>query len=215
MGRTSRRFNLGDMMILIAALAAACVGMRSYWLGHLAGRGVIAPMQAGYNRLLIVALASAAALPMTVAWMAWRLRQPRPPWRRVALRPGTAAGLACLTIFGTRALEWAASLLKPDINQMFGFAMNSATPIRFGESSYLVLVRNVHKDGVLANFDVLGCHGTWVAAVASPCGPAVAAVWLVLAVAGRWRPEPSWIDRSGRVLGVTWIVLAALTAIPI
>jgi hypothetical protein len=30
--------------------------------------------------------------------------------------------------------------------------------------------------------------------------------WFVLAVSGRWRPEPSWIDRSGRVLAVAWIV---------
>jgi hypothetical protein len=35
---------------------------------------------------------------------------------------------------------------------------------------------------------------------------AVAGAWLVLALAGWWRPEPGWIDRLGRVLGFLWIV---------
>ena len=36
-------------------------------------------------------------------------------------------------------------------------------------------------------------------------GPAVAAAWMVQALAGRWRPERSWVDRLGRVLGAYWI----------
>ena len=38
---------------------------------------------------------------------------------------------------------------------------------------------------------------------------AVAAVplaWLSLIATRRWNPEPSWIDRLGRVLGVLWMV---------
>jgi hypothetical protein len=34
---------------------------------------------------------------------------------------------------------------------------------------------------------------------------AVAATWAVLAVGGRWRPERSWLDRLGLLLGVYWI----------
>jgi hypothetical protein len=49
-------------------------------------------------------------------------------------------------------------------------------------------------------------------------GSAVAAVWLVAALGGRWRAERSWLDRSGRVLGVFWIVstlvVLGLRAIP-
>jgi hypothetical protein len=37
-------------------------------------------------------------------------------------------------------------------------------------------------------------------------GGAVAAAWVGLAIAGRWRPERSWVDRAGRVLGAFWIV---------
>jgi hypothetical protein len=30
--------------------------------------------------------------------------------------------------------------------------------------------------------------------------------WIAMAVGGRWRPEPTWIDRFGRFLGVSWLV---------
>jgi hypothetical protein len=38
----------------------------------------------------------------------------------------------------------------------------------------------------------------------------VAGTWFTLALAGRWRAEPSWVDRLGRSLGVFWIILIAL-----
>jgi len=37
-------------------------------------------------------------------------------------------------------------------------------------------------------------------------GPAVATVWVILALGGGWRAEPSWIDRCGRWLGWTWVI---------
>ena len=41
-------------------------------------------------------------------------------------------------------------------------------------------------------------------------GFAVVGGWLSLAMAGRWRPEPGWIDRAGRLVGVCWIVATLL-----
>ncbi|MDG3002655.1 hypothetical protein [Paludisphaera mucosa] len=38
---------------------------------------------------------------------------------------------------------------------------------------------------------------------------AVGVAWLVQALRRRWRPEPTWIDRSGRALGCCWLGLAA------
>ena len=40
------------------------------------------------------------------------------------------------------------------------------------------------------------------------CG--VGAAWLILALSMRWRAEPSWVDRFGRVLGVYWIGMVPL-----
>jgi hypothetical protein len=34
----------------------------------------------------------------------------------------------------------------------------------------------------------------------------IAGGWIAMAVGGRWRPEPTWLDRLGRLLGVSWIV---------
>ncbi len=31
----------------------------------------------------------------------------------------------------------------------------------------------------------------------------------VLVFRGRWKPEPCWVDRLGRLLGVSWIGFAA------
>jgi hypothetical protein len=36
---------------------------------------------------------------------------------------------------------------------------------------------------------------------------AVLGAWFALFLARRWRPEPSWIDRMGRALGLYWIIL--------
>ena len=38
-----------------------------------------------------------------------------------------------------------------------------------------------------------------------PLAAAVAGPWLVFILDRRWRPEPSWIDRTGRCLGVYWL----------
>ncbi|HEV3163064.1 MAG TPA: hypothetical protein VGZ22_03405, partial [Isosphaeraceae bacterium] len=41
-------------------------------------------------------------------------------------------------------------------------------------------------------------------------GFAVVGGWASLALGGRWRQEPSWIDRAGKLAGAAWIVATAL-----
>lgn len=36
---------------------------------------------------------------------------------------------------------------------------------------------------------------------------AVLGAWFALVVSRRWRPERSWIDRLGRILGLYWLLL--------
>ena len=38
-------------------------------------------------------------------------------------------------------------------------------------------------------------------------GAAVLASWSILAALGRWHPEASWIDRSGRLVGAFWLAM--------
>ena len=70
-------------------------------------------------------------------------------------------------------------------------------------------------NGLVGYLNAYECFSVTVASFASPCGYAVAAVWLVLVVSGRWRPEKSWIDRLGRALGVIWVMITALAALPV
>jgi hypothetical protein len=42
---------------------------------------------------------------------------------------------------------------------------------------------------------------------ANAVGLTVAVGWIVSWLSGRWRPEPSWIDRMGRIFGVYWITM--------
>jgi hypothetical protein len=46
-----------------------------------------------------------------------------------------------------------------------------------------------------------------------PLARAVVVAWVILLLSGRWRSEPSWIDRLGRALGVFWIVWAVLEGV--
>ena len=39
------------------------------------------------------------------------------------------------------------------------------------------------------------------------CSSAAFGAWFALAMCRRWRVDPSWIDRSGRILGVFWLLL--------
>ena len=45
-------------------------------------------------------------------------------------------------------------------------------------------------------------------------GCSVASAWIVLALTGRWRALPTWIDRSGRLLGVYWIAMIPVVYAP-
>jgi hypothetical protein len=74
----------------------------------------------------------------------------------------------------------------------------------FGVGSTLVFEIDLF-DGNPADWQIAGL---WTSRV----GIAVAAAWLTLALNGRWCPERSWIDRSGRVLGVLWIGMSVLAS---
>ncbi len=53
----------------------------------------------------------------------------------------------------------------------------------------------------------------WIT-ISVPVGPAVEGAWLVLALSGRWRADPGWVDRLGRFLGCLWIGWSLFWLIP-
>jgi hypothetical protein len=206
-----RRFNLGDLMILIVAVEIAMLVSRNLWQGLTTGPGAyyweVTPF-----RLLLAASLSAFATPMTLACLACRLRRPRPAWRRVAILPGTAALVVCAVLFAFRIVEVVIGLSLPEVALP---TYHQIATIPIGEAISLVIIRPFGGNGVIGHIEPLGCFGVLTTSFASPCGPAVAAVWLFLALSGRWRPERSWIDRLGRLLGATWIVISLLAIYPV
>jgi hypothetical protein len=55
----------------------------------------------------------------------------------------------------------------------------------------------------------------WVPTVlvdyAQHVGFALMGGWIALLLSGRWRSEPGWVDRLGRLLGINWIAVAVLS----
>lgn len=65
---------------------------------------------------------------------------------------------------------------------------------------------------VMAAIGVYGRYGVmyYFDLVPYPVGVSVLAAWGHLIVSGRWRPERSWIDRAGRLIGVAWLAIIPL-----
>jgi hypothetical protein len=172
-------------MVLIAATAA----------GLAAGRTLAGDyMQTSRLRLTTIPLARTdnlggagiAAMCLVLSWtialFLLRLRRPRPD--RVALfrQPGFAAGASVALIAVILALNFGVTV----VHQVYpvGYRFRD---LPLYSMFYWSFVGTIYENGLMF-------------------GPSVAAAWLVLAGAGCWKPEPSWIDRAGRALGGFWIV---------
>ncbi len=98
----------------------------------------------------------------------------------------------------------ASSLVWPDLGRRFGFTTAEVSAVRFGGTAHLVNARMTGPDGVIGSIEPIGCHSMPGSSLAWTCGATVAAV----------RPEESWIDRLGRALGIAWVVISILAAMP-
>jgi hypothetical protein len=105
-----------------------------------------------------------------------RLLRPRPSLRRVFWQPGT---IACTVFLFWYAVYWAILV----VTKWRLLKLGPQTTLNFTPFDIRLTL----------SMSLLG-------------GFLLATSWATLAVSGRWRPEPSWIDRSGRVLGVVLIL---------
>src|SRR5262249_20666667 len=119
----------------------------------------------------------------TVAVLIMHLRPPRPSFGRLMRRPGA---VACLASF-------AFALIIAGMLAIIAVEANFVGP---GER-----LIDLPRRPIMV-YVVLYCK---------LIGIAVAGAWLALAASGRWRPEPTWIDRLGRALGLTWIAVSLVT----
>jgi hypothetical protein len=123
------------------------------------------------------------ASAVTMALLFLRLIQPRPSRSRLARQPGFVACLAASLV-----------LLVGGSMTFSGVSRNANAPWRglFVSDYFFYLLQPFDRAEV---------------------GFAVAASWLVLIVGARWRPEPSWIDQCGYLIGLYWIALIPIARI--
>lgn len=113
-----------------------------------------------------------------------RLRKPRPRWRKLIRQPGL---VACLMLLPS----WAAALAFTVINVL---SIDQTMP-EFKNGTTYAQQGGVWVQGFAEWSSLLG-------------GFAVLIAWGTLALAGRWRAEPTWLDRLGRLVGLAWIAMA-------
>jgi hypothetical protein len=100
-----RRFNMADGLIVIAAIAASLALLRDApWPSHVFIGGNFSYYGETPLAVRMAMRATYVLIPWTVAVFLMRLRRPRPPLRRLVLRPGMAACGAVTLWLGFKTL---------------------------------------------------------------------------------------------------------------
>lgn len=190
-----RPITLFDLMVLVTATAIGLSIVQFGWPRQVAGVGIFSwPFTTrgtgGYPSktwVLPIAWRVTPFLPCLAAWsgafLVVRLRGPRPRRRRLVAQPGLVAAVASLSAL---AIESGLLIGSAWYDGRFRFMR----PARINDFA---------QNGVV----LLAHHAGW----------AVIVSWLTLALVGRWHPERSWVDRWGRLLGATWIVIGPVASL--
>jgi hypothetical protein len=189
----SRRCTLLDVMALIAATAIGLCLVRTYSLEAINDNLTQYPFIP--RILLTIWAAILAVLPVPAVWsialFGLRLRRPRPALRRLVRQPGFVAAGAVTLVAAVR---------------MAGFLVLIART--FGRTTLGALYDVWAMSFFRGPIDVATLYNSvYFASSAIGTSMAVAAAWLLLAVSGRWRSEPGWLDGLGRILGTFWIAI--------
>jgi len=212
-GRARGGFRIIDGLIAIAVTSVGLLWARDGW-----GRTIASipnwswsyipsrvawfggdPLYSSARRLLltVIYVGTTLAAPWGIALLILhRVRSPgSPSWR--ARRPGAVACLASTMMLG---LVLASEALRPSRNKPH---------ILIGPSAEARVVASFppHDDstGWRENIDPFLNTALRMPRLA---GFVVSGAWIALALARRWRPERSWVDRLGRAIGVFWIAAA-------
>jgi len=170
-------------MVLIAATGIALLPLRLFLAGFPGISAGSTPAQILRLGLIVDAMLCPVAWSLSLALWVLRLRQPRPGLPRVFRQPGMAASTAILVY---SSFFMTATLISLFLNY---FSSGIFTQHMFIPMNFVM----------------------WILILAmSFMGITVFAVWTVLWLIGAWRPEPSWIDRAGRVLGIYWVTNSLL-----
>ena len=176
----SRRFNLGDAMVMIAAITPSLILIRV---------GI---------RLGLFQVAS--------------LREPSgqpSPWGRQFVEFFNVGGgcvlaglVPAVLILGLYRAQpsWRDAARGPGLVTCFGAVAASILPILWFAGAVLVESRSPYPVYSVA-FNNL--FARWMVAA----GPMILGAWMTTAFLGRWRPNPTWADRAGCVLGLCFLLI--------
>ncbi len=176
----SRRFSLGDAMVMIAAITPSLllirlgVGFGLFELGKLLETG---GRPATFARQLVEFLdvgGGCILAGLVPAVLILGLYKAQPSWRDAARGPGL---IACFVAVAASILPilWFAGMVLI-------------------ESRHAYPIYSVHFNNLF---------GRWMLAA----GPMILGAWIALAIQGRWRPNPTWTDRAGCVLGSCFVLI--------
>jgi hypothetical protein len=184
-----RRLTLFDAMVLVAAVGIGLVLVRAsegraIRMEHYVSHGVTPPPSPLGQIAREVVRYWPVVTAATPTLLILRLRRPRPSRWRLFSPPGLVA-CAAATIATILSALWITLGRFCVYRDFWG---------RTGSNRHEFKAWNVALDA---------CSSPAVAF-------AVAAAWGSMALAGRWRPEPSWIDRAGRLVGLFWLALIAV-----
>lgn len=170
------------LMVLDGSFAPLYLGTPSDWFFH--ARFDRDFFETPYGVYYWAAIGANFLAAWLLALLPLNLCEPRSPRRRWATRPGAVASLS----FGVVATIAAASCLILGLSGLLHAspAVGALTSRPYADPRRLFMI------------------------VPPATGMAIAASWLMLAIGGRWRSEPSWIDRAGRALGWAWVALTPL-----
>lgn len=192
-----RPFTSRDALVLIVATAVGFAGVRAVW--PLVERNFSVRVEGRTASSLVHDAPHVLRwfLPCVVAWtlatLGLRLLPPRPSLRRLTCQPGA---VACGAVAFTLAWKLLGHLASYAVILLQGQTWRGADfDPRLG-SAFPEFTRQALRHVISSS-----------APVSAAC--AITTGWALLIVGRRWRPEASWIDRTGVALGVLWLVLCA------
>jgi hypothetical protein len=171
-----RAFRLGDALLLVAIVALMLGTPRAVWA---LGRWADVLMYYREGVVRHMACGLALVIPSLVLGPAMLVR--RDDRRRLrGGAPGLLVHLVVLLAFAVRLAGWAVLAV------VGGTYVDRLAEMGFNWGGKLL--------GLLHD-------AAW-----PDVAIGVATSWLALAVVGRWRPDRSWDDRLGRLIGLAWVV---------
>jgi hypothetical protein len=182
-----RKLTVLDAMVLIAATGIGLGWTRMTFDANwrdLTAEGVLQPSFIVQASFYWKDLAVPYLTSFTIALALLCIRRPRPALRTLSRRPGA---VACMAV-----TAWV--LVTVAFNFAF-YLFASCLP-------------GGHAQWFLWFPDLLSHTEDGLSRYAQPRAESIAVCWCLLGLSGRWRSQPTWLDRGSRLVGMLWLVAA-------